>query len=40
MCEKVKPHLDAIRSFADDLETVVEDQYWPLPKYRELLFLR
>ncbi len=40
ICEKVKPHLDTIRSFADDLETVVEDQYWPLPKYRELLFLR
>lgn len=39
-CEKVKPHADAIREFADSIETIVEDQYWPLPKYRELLFIR
>jgi glutamine synthetase len=39
-CNKVKPHIEAIRDFSDDIEIIVEDQYWPLPKYRELLFLR
>ena len=24
----------------DKLEEIVDDQIWPLPKYRELLFLR
>jgi glutamine synthetase len=28
-----------LRSHADRLETLVDDDLWPLPKYRELLFL-
>ena len=28
----------AVRSCADALETVVADELWPLPKYREMLF--
>jgi len=24
----------------DDLEMIVDDEMWPLPKYRELLFIR
>jgi glutamine synthetase len=28
-----------IRSNCDELEAVVADDYWPLPKYREMLFL-
>ncbi|HUP58483.1 MAG TPA: glutamine synthetase type III, partial [Bdellovibrionota bacterium] len=28
-----------IRSTCDDLESIVADDYWPLPKYREMLFL-
>ena len=27
-----------IRSYADELESLVGDDYWPLPKYREMLF--
>jgi len=36
--EKVIPAQDALREVADELETVVSDDLWPLPKYRELLF--
>ncbi len=32
--------LDEIRNHIDKLEEIVDDQMWPLPKYRELLFLR
>jgi len=39
-CEKVKPLFEEIRSHADKLEMIVDDKMWPLPKYRELLFLR
>ena len=28
-----------VRSLCDDLEAIVADDYWPLPKYREMLFL-
>lgn len=38
--EKVRPLLDEVREHADRLETLVSDEYWPLPKYRELLFVR
>lgn len=34
------PFFDAIRYSVDKLELLVGDQYWVLPKYRELLFLR
>lgn len=40
LCNKAKPQMDAIRKAVDDLEAVVDDQYWPLVKYRELLFVR
>jgi glutamine synthetase len=39
-CHQVKPQMEAIREAADDLEAIVDDQYWPLVKYRELLFIR
>ncbi|MBQ4540370.1 MAG: glutamine synthetase III [Alistipes sp.] len=32
--------LDQIRAHIDRLEEVIDDQLWPLPKYRELLFMR
>jgi glutamine synthetase len=35
---KVLPAQEALRVAADDLEAVVSDDLWPLPKYRELLF--
>ena len=40
-CDEVKgKHFDLIRYHTDKLELIVEDSAWPLPKYRELLFLR
>lgn len=36
----VKPYLDDIRFHIDKLELIVDDEKWPLPKYRELLFVR
>lgn len=34
----VHPYLSAIRDHIDHLEMEVDDEIWPLPKYRELLF--
>ncbi len=39
-CNKVKPYFDVIRKHVDDLEMIVDDEAWPLPKYRELLFTK
>ena len=39
-CDKVIPFMNDIRYQVDKLELVVEDDLWPLPKYRELLFTR
>ena len=36
----VAPYLEDIRYHVDKLEQVVDDELWPLPKYRELLFIR
>ncbi len=36
--KKVFPYLDKIRVHIDKLELIVDDEMWPLPKYRELLF--
>ena len=36
---EVAPAMEAIRTVSDSLELVVEDSLWPLPKYREILFL-
>lgn len=39
-CDEVKTHFETIRYHIDKLELIVDDKLWPLPKYRELLFLR
>jgi len=40
-CEDIKEkYFDAIRDAVDKLELLVDDEDWPLVKYRELLFLR
>jgi len=39
-CHEVKTYFDKIRYHADKLELIVDDKLWPLPKYRELLFIR
>ena len=40
LCKEVKPAMELIRQAMDELEGMVEDQYWPLVKYREMLFMR
>ncbi len=37
---KVRPYLSGIREHIDKLELIVDNEKWPLPKYRELLFVR
>ena len=39
-CNKVKPYFEEIRYACDKLELLVDDELWPLTKYRELLFTR
>jgi len=39
-CNFVLPFFEKIRREVDKLELIVSDEYWPLPKYRELLFNR
>lgn len=38
--DNVLPYMSRIRRTVDKLEMLVDDELWPLPKYRELLFLR
>ncbi|MCQ2196952.1 MAG: glutamine synthetase III [Bacteroidaceae bacterium] len=38
--DNVAPLLESIRYHVDHLELVVDDELWPLPKYREMLFIR
>ena len=38
--DHVKPYFEKIRYHVDKLEMLVDDELWPLPKYRELLFIK
>ncbi len=38
--KNVKPYIESIRTRIDKLEMIVDDDMWPLPKYREMLFIR
>ena len=38
--DTVAPKMESIRYQIDKLELIVDDALWPLPKYRELLFIR
>ena len=38
--DTVAPLMDLIRYHIDKLELIVDDELWPLPKYREMLFIR
>ena len=40
MRDAVLPAMLNVRKAADKLETVVADDLWPLPTYREMLFIR
>lgn len=39
-CNEVRPFFDVIRYHCDKLELLVDDELWPLTKYRELLFTK
>lgn len=39
-CDKVKPYFDEIKYHSDKLEILIDDELWPLPKLRELLFTK
>jgi len=39
-CDKVKSYFEVIRYQVDKLEYIVDDKVWPLPKYREMMYLR
>lgn len=38
--DNVRPYFDKIRYHCDKLEQLIDDQSWPLTKYRELLFIK
>ncbi|MDO9464478.1 MAG: glutamine synthetase III [bacterium] len=38
--EELKPLMEHIRKHVDELECVVADEHWDLPKYREMLFVQ
>ncbi len=38
--DTVAPLIEEIRYHVDKLELIVDDEMWPLPKYREMLFIR
>ncbi len=39
-CDKVKAYFETIRDHVDHLEMIVDDELWPLAKYRELVTIR
>jgi glutamine synthetase len=40
LADEVRPLMATAREAADRLETMVDDDLWPLPKYREMLFVK
>ena len=40
LCDKVLPAMNEVRRWADELEQVVNDDYWPLPSYMEMCFIK
>jgi glutamine synthetase len=40
MAYKIRALMEAVRECADQLEMLVADSLWPLPKYREMLYLK
>ncbi|KAI0218743.1 hypothetical protein L0F63_004184 [Massospora cicadina] len=37
--KEIVPAMESVREVADKLEQLVADKFWPLPKYREILFI-
>ncbi len=40
MRDNIVPAMAAVRSVVDSLEKVVPDDFWPLPTYRDMLFVK
>ncbi len=40
LSSKLRPLMQEVREAADRLETLIDDETWPLPKYREMLFVK
>lgn len=38
-CNKVKVKMEEIRLLVDELETIMDDSLWPIPKFWEMLFV-
>ncbi|MEI8198012.1 MAG: glutamine synthetase type III, partial [Phycisphaerae bacterium] len=38
--DSIIPAMNAVRTLGDKLETIVADDLWPLPTYREMLFIK
>ena len=38
--EQLRPYLEEIRDHIDHLEREIDDEMWPFPNYRELLFTK
>ena len=39
LCNKVKTKTDELRESVDELEFLVDDELWPMPKFCEMLFI-
>ncbi len=39
LCSKVKTSMNELREYVDDLEGLVDDELWPMPKFWEMLFI-
>ena len=40
MRDRIVPAMTAVRQVVDKLERVLPDHSWPLPKYRDMLFVK
>ncbi len=39
MCDKIKTKMNDLREYVDELEGLVDDELWPIPKFWEMLFI-
>ena len=39
-CTAVIPAMAKVREVVDTLETIVDDELWPLPTFQEILFIK
>jgi glutamine synthetase len=39
LCSKVKTKMNELRDYVDELEVLVDDELWPMPKFWEMLFI-